>query len=72
MLIDKNKIDLRKGEDGIWIASCHFLPGCHASGNSEYEAIPNFQETAKAHLIALKDSGRPIPEVFRENFVFVA
>ncbi len=64
MLIDKNNINLRCDEDGSWIASCEALPGCHASGHSEYEAILNFQEAAKAHLLALKDTGRPILEVF--------
>ena len=39
MFIDKNNIDLRQDEDGIWITSSQFLPGCHSAGNSEYEAI---------------------------------
>jgi len=72
MLIDQNNIKRRQDEEGIWIASSDTLPGCHSSGTSEYEAILNFQDAAKAHLIALKDSGRPIPEVFRDKFVLVA
>jgi len=72
MLIDSNKIELRQDEDGIWIAKSGLLPGCHASGKSNHEAILNFQEAARAHLIALKDSGRPIPEAFRDKFVLVS
>ncbi len=71
MLVLKENIELRQDEDGIWIAKSTLLPGCHASGSTEYEAILNFQDSAKAHLIALKDSGRPIPESFREKFVLV-
>ena len=71
MLVDITNINLRQDEDGVWIANCDSLPGCHASGESENEAILNFQEAAKVHLIALKDSGRPIPEQFRDKFVLV-
>jgi len=72
MLINRNNIQLRQDEDGVWIASSHLLPGCHADGSSELEAVLNFEEIAIAHLEALKDSGRPIPEAFRVKFVLVA
>jgi len=72
MLLDLNKIDLRQDEDSVWIAKSDLLPGCHASGESKHEAILNLQEAAKEHLIALKDSGRPIPEAFRDKFILVA
>jgi predicted RNase H-like HicB family nuclease len=62
MLIELKDITLRTDEDGVWIAGCQFLTGCHASGATEVEAVANFQEAAKAHLEALKDTGRPIPE----------
>lgn len=72
MLVDINIIDVRTDEDGIWIARCDQLPGCHSSGETEHEAVLNFQTAAKKHLEALKDSGRPIPEAFREKFVLTA
>ena len=72
MIVEVDKITLRQDEDGVWIAGCESLPGCHASGKSDKEAILNFQDAAKAHLEALKDSGRPIPEAFRAKFVLVA
>ena len=62
MLIDLTDIDLRQDEDGLWIADSSLLPGCHSSGESKHEAILNFQDAAKEHLLALKDSGRPIPQ----------
>ena len=61
MLIEIQNIDLQQDEDGVWIANCDLLPGCHSWGESKHEAILNFQEAAKAHLIALKDSGRVVP-----------
>jgi predicted RNase H-like HicB family nuclease len=72
MLLEEKDIQLRQDEDRVWIASSSFLPGCHASGETRYEALFNFQEAAKAHLIALKDSGKPIPKAFRDKFVLVA
>ncbi|MBM3327768.1 MAG: type II toxin-antitoxin system HicB family antitoxin [Calditrichaeota bacterium] len=72
MFIDKEQIDLRQDEDGIWIAKSPILPGCHAWGKSEVEAVLNFQEAAIAHLEALKDAGLPIPAPFRAKFVLVA
>ncbi len=72
MLINIKDISLRQDEDGKWIASSSLLPGCHAWGSNEHEAALNFQDVAKAHLEALKDSGRPIPEAFRPKFVLVA
>ena len=72
MLVNLNDISLRQDEDGVWIASSLLLPGCHAWGSTEHEAALNFQDAAKAHLEALKDSGRPIPEAFRAKFVLVA
>ena len=64
MLIHLNDISLRQDEDGVWIASSLLLPGCHAWGSTEHETALNFQDAAKTHLEALKDSGRPIPEAF--------
>jgi predicted RNase H-like HicB family nuclease len=72
MLVEVSNIDLRQDEDRVWIANSTLLPGCHASGETQHEAVLNFQEAAKAHLEALRDSGRPIPEAFRTKFVLVA
>jgi len=72
MLIERKSIQIHQDEDKIWIAKSDLLPGCHASGENQHEAILHFQEAAKAHLEALKDSGRPIPEPFRKKFVLVA
>ncbi len=71
MLVPFSRIRLREVE-GVWIAKSTLLPGCHAHGRDRGEAILRFQEAAKAHLEALMETGRPIPEPFRGKFVLVA
>ena len=72
MLVPRENIELRQDEDGVWIAKSDLLPGCHAYGPNEAEAVLEFQEAARAHLEALRDYGKPIPEFFRKKFVLVA
>ncbi len=56
----------------MWIAKSLLLPGCHAHGRDRGEATLRFQQAAKAHLEALLETGRPIPEAFRDKFVLAA
>lgn len=72
MLVPVRQIQLRRDEDGIWIAKSRLLPGCHAHGKDRGEAVLRFQEAAKAHLEALLETGRPIPRAFRDRFVLAA
>lgn len=72
MLIDVNQIDLRQDDDGVWIAKSPLVPGCHAWGSTEIEAIIRFENALKEHLEALRDAGLPIPVAFRPKFVLVA
>jgi predicted RNase H-like HicB family nuclease len=72
MLVPVSKIQLRRDEDGIWIAKSSLLPGCHAHGNDRGEAVLHFQEAAKAPLEALLETGLPIPSAFRDKFVLTA
>src|SRR5271157_1442569 len=72
MIVPLSKVQLRQDEDGVWIAKSTLLPGCHAHGRDRGEAILRFQQAAKAHLEALLDTGRPIPEAFRDKFVLAA
>jgi predicted RNase H-like HicB family nuclease len=69
MIVPMSKIQVRRDEDGAWIAKSRLLPGCHAHGRDRGEAILRFQEAAKAHLEALLETGRPIPTAFRDRFV---
>ena len=69
MIVPLSKIQLRRDEDGIWIAKSKLLHGCHAHGRDRGEAILRFQEAAKTHLETLLETGRPIPPAFRDRFV---
>ncbi len=70
MIVPVSRIQLRRDEDGVWIAKSRLLPGCHAHGQDRGEALLRFQEAAKAHLQALMENGRPIPEPFCDEFYF--
>jgi predicted RNase H-like HicB family nuclease len=72
MIVPLARIQLRRDEDGVWIAKSALLPGCHAHGSDRGEATLRFQLAAKAHLEALLESGRPIPRAFRDKFVLTA
>ena len=69
MIVPTRRIELRRDEDGVWIAKSGLLPGCHAHGRDRGEAILRFQQAAKVHLEALLGTGRPIPRAFRNRFV---
>ena len=69
MIVPISKIQVRRDEDGVWIAKSRLLPGCHAHGRDRGESLLRFQEAAKAHLEALLETGRPIPPAFRDKFV---
>ena len=66
------RIRVRRDEDGVWIAKSSLLPGCHTHGRDRGEAILRFQQAAKAHLETLLETGRPIPQAFRDKFVLAA
>jgi predicted RNase H-like HicB family nuclease len=72
MIVPLSKINLRQDEDNVWIAKSPLLPGCHAHGRDRGEATLRFQQAAKDHLEALLETGRPIPEAFRDKFVLAA
>ncbi len=48
-------------EGGFW-AEVPALPGCLAQGETVEETLTNMQEAAEAHLQALQDEGRTVPE----------
>lgn len=72
MIVPLSKVQVRRDEDGVWIAKSTLLPGCHAHGQECGEAILRFQRAAKAHLEALLETSRPIPPAFRGKFVLTA
>lgn len=72
MIVPHNKVQLRQENDGYWVAKSDSLPGVHASHRDKWAVMVRFQAAANAHLRALLDTGRPIPEPFRSKFVLAA
>ena len=62
MIVPITKIEVRQDRDEVWVAKSKLLPGCHAQGRDRGEAILRFQDAAKAHLVALMETDRPIPD----------
>jgi predicted RNase H-like HicB family nuclease len=47
MIVPISKVKVRRDEDGVFIAKCELLPGCHAHRRDRGEAILRFQQAAK-------------------------
>lgn len=52
------KVVITRDEDGVFVASCPAIPGCHAQGYTYEEAEKNIKEAIKLCLaVAEKDKG---------------
>ena len=49
------KVIINQDEDGIFVASCPAIPGCHTQGSTYEEAEKNIQEAIKLFLKVAKD-----------------
>ena len=52
---------VERDEDGVYIASCPALQGCHSQGDTYEEAIANLKDAMKLHIEARQSLGEPIP-----------
>ena len=52
---------VEKDEDGIYIASCPALQGCHTQGCTYEDALENLKDAINLHIAARRDLGEPIP-----------
>ena len=55
------KVIITKDEDGFFVASVPYLPGCHTQGKSVEEAMKNIKEAITGYLDIAKKYGDPIP-----------
>ncbi len=53
---------VHKAEEGGYWVEGPTLPGCFSQGGSVEEALENVREAVEAHLQALREDGREIPE----------
>lgn len=54
-------IIIERDEDGVFIASCPALQGCHSHGETRDEAIENVKDAIRLHIEARKSIDDPIP-----------
>jgi len=52
---------VEKDEDGVYIASCPAIPGCHTQGDTYEEAMENIKDAINLNIAARRDLGEPIP-----------
>ncbi len=57
----KFRIVIEQDEDGVYIASCPALQGCHSQGDTIEEAVENIKDSIRLHIEARKSLGEPIP-----------
>lgn len=54
---------IEKDEDGLFVADCPDLQGCHSQGKTLEEAITNIRDVIKLHLKILKEDKQDIPRL---------
>ena len=52
---------IEKDEEGVFVASCPALPGCHTQGDTYEEALDNLKDAITVNIAARRDLGEPIP-----------
>jgi predicted RNase H-like HicB family nuclease len=65
----KYRIVIEPDEDGVYVASCPSLPGCHSQGATRSEAMKNILEAMEGYIESLKENGDPVPPSIDEEVV---
>lgn len=55
-------IVVEKDEDGLFVADCPNLQGCHTQGKTFEEAVSNLKEAVELHLQDRLEAGEEIPQ----------
>lgn len=55
------RIVIEQDEDGVYIASCPSLRGCHSQGSTILEARENLKDAIRLHIEARRTLGERIP-----------
>lgn len=68
----KFRIVIEPDEDGMFVASCPSLPGCHSQGATRDEALANIREAIALYVESLREHDEPIPPGITEEVVEVS
>jgi predicted RNase H-like HicB family nuclease len=52
---------IERDEDGVYIASCPAIQGCHTQGDTYEEAMENLKDAIQLHIEARRQVGEPVP-----------
>jgi predicted RNase H-like HicB family nuclease len=52
---------VERDEDGVYIASCPAMQGCHTQGDTYEEAVENLKDAIRLHIEARQQVGEAIP-----------
>jgi predicted RNase H-like HicB family nuclease len=53
---------IERDEDGVFIALCPVLPGCHSAGDTKAEARELIEDAIRLHLDYMRERGEPFPQ----------
>jgi predicted RNase H-like HicB family nuclease len=56
-------VAIHQDGDGVYIAVCPVLQGCHSYGHTLDEALTNIREAIEAHIEARRLVGDPLPRL---------
>jgi len=52
---------VERDEDGVYIASCPAMQGCHSQGDTHEEAVENLKDAIRLHIEARQQLGEAVP-----------
>jgi predicted RNase H-like HicB family nuclease len=52
---------VERDEDGVYIASCPAMQGCHTQGDTHEEAVENLKDAIRLHIEARQQLGEAVP-----------
>ena len=59
----KFPVIIEKDEDGLYVADCPDLQGCHSQGKTLEKAITNIRDAIQLNLKILKEEKQDIPKL---------
>ena len=52
---------VERDEDGVFVASCPAIQGCHAQGDTYEETVENLTDAIRLHIEGRRQLGEPMP-----------